>query len=379
MRRCRRISVALAAAFGLAGLTVAGALSVAGIVGVLGAPGAFAHAGNGPPPNVFTEVSAERCGACHASGGSALHADPALPPCRECHGDPHEGAPPAATPAAATAPAAPEGAPDATDMILVPAGPAAVGNDGREITEGRGNLDETPRHTVQVAAFFIDRYEVTNERYKRFVDLTGHEAPRHWKDGGIPAGKERHPVVYVNWFDADAFCRWEGKRLPNELEWEKAARGPDGRTFPWGDTFALDKANTPQRWAALHEKGDTMPVGSFESGKSYYGAYDMAGNVWEWTQDWYLPYPGNQYPNSFYGHKNRVLRGGSWYDCLSYGCGLSAPSYNRSRFTPKIRNNSFGFRCAASADDQGHPVRETAPPQTPADAPADGDPEGPAT
>jgi formylglycine-generating enzyme required for sulfatase activity len=233
-------------------------------------------------------------------------------------------------------------------MVLIPAGPAVVGNNGREITEGKGNLDETPEHEVHVEAFRIDRYEVTNARYKRFTDATGHRLPRHWKDGRIPEGKENHPVVYVSWFDADAFCRWEGKRLPNELEWEKAARGPEGWVFPWGNRFGLDKANTPQRWASLKEDGGTMPVGSFEAGKSYYGAYDMAGNVWEWTDSWYQPYPGNQFPNTFYGHKNRVLRGGSWYDCLSYGCGLSAPSYNRSRFTPKIRNNSFGFRCAAS-------------------------------
>jgi formylglycine-generating enzyme required for sulfatase activity len=354
--------------------------ALAGIVlaGLLGA-GVRAHAGDDPPPNVFTEISAERCGSCHAAqasgAGRAEHADPTAPPCRECHGDPHEATPTAATPIATDAPAPPAAGPDATEMVFVPAGPAIIGNDGREITEGRGNLDETPRHTVQVASFLIDRYEVTNARYKRYVDMAGAPAPRHWKDGAIPEGKERHPVVYVSWFDAEAFCRWEGKRLPNELEWEKAARGPEGRTFPWGEKFALDKANTPQRWASLHEKGDTMPVGSFEAGKSYYGAYDMAGNVWEWTQDWYLPYPGNQYPNSFYGHKNRVLKGGSWYDCLSYGCGLSAPTYNRSRFTPKIRNNSFGFRCAVSADDEGHPVRETAPPET---KPEDG-PDGPAT
>ncbi len=343
----RRISAAFVA---LLALSVPAGLWAAGI-----------GKADDPPPNVFTEVSAERCGACHsaqASGaGRAEHADPSAPACRECHGDPH-----AATPVAVDTPTPPDAGPDVSDMVFVPAGPAIIGNDGREITEGRGNLDETPRHTVQVAAFFIDRYEVTNERYKRYVDATGADAPRHWKDGAIPEGKERHPVVYVNWFDAQAFCHWEGKRLPNELEWEKAARGPDGWTFPWGDKFSLDKANTPQRWASLHEKGDTMPVGSFEAGKSYYGAYDMAGNVWEWTSDWYLPYPGNQYPNSFYGHKNRVLKGGSWYDCLSYGCGLSAPSYNRSRFTPRIRNNSFGFRCAVSADDQGHPVREESEP-----------------
>jgi formylglycine-generating enzyme required for sulfatase activity len=325
-------------------------------------PGLVPHAWAGPPapPGPFMTVSPEFCGACHGPG-HAPDTNTAKKPCKACHEAPHAAGMEDAAPATDPGPGAtPPEKVDLTGMVYVPAGPAIIGNDGREITEGKGNLDETPQHTVTLQAFYIDKYEVTNARYKRFTDATGHPVPRHWKGGVIPEGKENHPVVYVNWFDADAFCRWEGKRLPDELEWEKAARGPDGTVFPWGNRFGLDKANTPQRWASLHESGGTMPVGSFPAGKSYYGAYDMAGNVWEWTQNWYLPYPGNQFPNSFYGHKNKVLKGGSWYDCLSYGCGLSAPSYNRSRFTPKIRNNSFGFRCAAT------PPPGSTPPAAPA-------------
>ncbi|MFQ5949998.1 MAG: formylglycine-generating enzyme family protein, partial [Nitrospiria bacterium] len=88
-------------------------------------------------------------------------------------------------------------------------------------------------------------------------------------------------------------------------------------------------------------------VGSFENGKSPYGLYDMAGNVYEWTSTWYLPYPGNRVHNIHYGRRNKVLRGGSWYNCMSYGCGLSSPVYNRTRFTPEIKNKGFGFRCAS--------------------------------
>jgi formylglycine-generating enzyme required for sulfatase activity len=236
-------------------------------------------------------------------------------------------------------------------MIRIPAGSFIMGNDGRPSVEGPGDLDETPRHHAATGPYYIDKYEVTNAYYKRFVDATGHSAPAHWKNGTYPPGKANHPVVYVNWYEAKSFCEWAGKRLPTEMEWEKAARGTDGRHFPWGNAFDPKRANTPQYWlyrGLKPEDGDTMPVGSFEKGKSPYGLYDMAGNVYEWVEDWYKPYPGNQYPNPFYGERDKILRGGSWYDCLSYGCGLSAPSYNRSRFTPEIRNSGFGFRCAKS-------------------------------
>ncbi len=224
------------------------------------------------------------------------------------------------------------------DMVLVPAGEFIMGsNDWWPKSQ--------PAHKRYLKAFYIDKYEVTNRRYKAFVDATGHPPPPHWRGGRIPPGKEDHPVVYVSWYDAVAFCRWEGKRLPTEAEWEKAARGTDGRTFPWGNKFSPYKANTPQLGT-----GDTMKVGSFEDGKSPYGVYDMAGNVFEWTSSWFKPHPGNTHPDENYGEKYKVLKGGSWYDCTYYKCGISAPSYNRIFFLPNTRNNNFGFRCAKDAD-----------------------------
>ncbi len=238
-------------------------------------------------------------------------------------------------------------------MVLIPAGEFTMGNNGRGTTDGPGDSDETPTHKVYVDAFYMDQYETTNAMYQEFVQATGHRPPKHWKGNSYPEEKANHPVVYVDWYDADAFCQWAKKRLPKEEEWEKSARGTDGRIFPWGNTYSNDKADTPQYWLAkgvsednLGLKGGTLPVGSFENGKSPYHLYDMAGNVYEWTSSWYLPYPGNKVWNIHYGNKNKVLRGGSWYDCLNYGCGLSAPTYNRSRFSPEIRNMGFGFRCA---------------------------------
>jgi formylglycine-generating enzyme required for sulfatase activity len=296
-------------------------------------------------------VAEPTCRRCHVNGplpSSDYQHDPA---CRECH-LPEVGLPPppVASPAVSRAAALiAETEPVIQQKtVVVPAGPFWMGNNGRG-ADGPGDEDEQPLHQVTVDAFQIDRYETTNAMYTAFVNATGQKPPKHWLNGAYPPGKANHPVIYVSWHEADDFCRWAGKRLPAETEWEKAARGADKRVFPWGNEFDLTRANTPQRWFSLKEKGDTTPVGSFDAGKSPYGLHDMSGNVYEWVADWYLPYPGNQFPNQHYGNKNKIVRGGSWYDCLSYGCGLSAPTYNRSRFNPDIRNKGFGFRCAAPA------------------------------
>lgn len=229
------------------------------------------------------------------------------------------------------------------EMILIPAGEFVMGTNERLSDEG-------PQHNVTLKAFWIDKYEVTNLQYKKFIDETNRKSPNHFENRTYPQGKEDHPVTYVSWYDAKAYCEWAGKRLPTDEEWEKAARGTDGRTYPWGNEFEITKANTPQRWQALKQDGDTTPVGAFEAGKSPYGLYDMSGNVWEWTASWYLPYPGNKNISENYGETYKTLKGGSWWDCSFYKCGISAPAYNRSFFLRSTKNKSFGFRCAKDAD-----------------------------
>ncbi len=229
------------------------------------------------------------------------------------------------------------------ETVLVPAGKFIRGSNNRLPDEG-------PEYLAETKAFWIDKYEVTNLQYKQFVDATKRKSPKHWRNRTYPDGKVDHPVVFVSWFDAYEYCKWAGKRLPTDIEWEKAARGTDGRNFPWGDEFDVNRVNSPVRWAALHIEGGTTPVGAFEGGKSPYGTYDMSGNVWEWTDSWYVQYPGNQWPSENYGELYKVLKGGSWWDCSFYQCGVSAPSFNRSYFKQNIKNSSFGFRCAK--DDQ---------------------------
>lgn len=226
------------------------------------------------------------------------------------------------------------------EMIYVPAGEFLRGTDERLPDEG-------PQHKMTVKAFYIDKYEVTNTQYLRFIKSDGKRPyPKSLSGGKIPPGKWDHPVTFVSWYDAKAYCDWAGKRLPSDIEWEKAARGGDGRTYPWGNEFSINKSNSPVRWNELHLIGDTTPVGAFEEGKSAYGVYDMSGNVWEWTSSRYEAYPGNTRKSENYGGNYRTLKGGSWWDCSFYQCGISAPVYNRSFFHPKTKNNSFGFRCA---------------------------------
>jgi len=225
-------------------------------------------------------------------------------------------------------------------MVLIPAG---------KYTRGTNNRlpDEGPQYIAETKAFWVDIYEVTNLQYKQFIDATNRKSPSNFRNRTYPEGKVDHPVVFVSWYDAHDYCEWAGKRLPTDIEWEKAARGTgDDRDYPWGDTFDVTKVNSPVRWKSLHLEGDTMPVGSLEGGKSPYGLYDMSGNAWEWTDSWYTQYPGNKWPSENYGEMYKVLKGGSWWDCSYYQCGVSAPVFNRSYFKQSVKNSSFGFRCA---------------------------------
>ncbi|SVD53837.1 uncharacterized protein METZ01_LOCUS406691, partial [marine metagenome] len=213
-------------------------------------------------------------------------------------------------------------------MALVPGGRFIMGSNERWD-------DEAPEYIESVDEFYIDLYEVTNADYKKFAAATKRQSPYHWPGGKIPKNKENHPVTYVNWHDADNYCKWRGKRLPKEQEWEKAARGDEGNIYPWGNVWTTDRSNHPYKGSI-----GTEPVGSYPNGRSPYGLYDMSGNVWEWVDSFYLPHPGNTITRGEYGKDKRVLKGGSWFDCLSYGCGLSAPTFNRSFFTPEVKNNS---------------------------------------
>src|SRR5574341_147210 len=305
---------------------------------LIGTPAAAAE----QPPTV--------CGRCHAAAGLPVVRPLTDPACAECHLFGQTGVtvePVLARVAPSTGSAGSAVPAIEQTMVIIRGGEFLVGNNGRS-DDGPGDEDERPAHRVTLKVFRIDTYETTNAMYDAFVRATRRAPPFHWSDGRYPGGKPDHPVVYVSWYDADAYCRWAGKRLPTEAEWERAARGDEGRRFPWGHAFSPLKANTPQYWLSQHASGDTLPVGSFPEGRTPEGVEDLAGNVYEWVEDWYQPYPGNQHPNVHYGTKNKVLRGGSWYDCLSYGCGLSSPAYNRSRFAPEIKNKGFGFRCAMS-------------------------------
>jgi formylglycine-generating enzyme required for sulfatase activity len=195
------------------------------------------------------------------------------------------------------------------EMIQIPAGPFLYGPD---------------KKTVELPAFEIAKYPVTNEQYKVFLDhYPGLRPPEHWINGLFPSDKARHPVANISWHDAQACAKWYGLRLPTEQEWEKAARGTDGREYPWGDAFDPKKCNCFESGT-----GDTTPVGAYPSGASPYGVMDMAGNVWEWTSsEW-----GD-------GYDTCVLRGGSW-NSTSYWLRASYRYGN----DPGSGNYTGGFR-----------------------------------
>ncbi len=232
---------------------------------------------------------------------------------------------------------------DGAEMVLVPASKFLFGEENESKEE---------------PAFYIDKFPVTNERYKRFVDAAGHRVPfmaeewakpYNWARGTYPEGQGNHPAVLLDWNDVVAYCRWAGKSFPSEFQWEKAARGTDGRLYPWGND--VPESTTPAR--ALQKRGllglalrrlvwfrpaglcnswhaglgRTTAVDQYPRGVSPYGCYDMAGNVWEWTSTQKSP--------------GWVVKGGSWFDG---DVRVRSTAYGVVR--PLLRGNNLGFRCA---------------------------------
>lgn len=251
----------------------------------------------------------------------------------------------AAKPAAGKPGQPPEG------MVLIAAGEYIMGSTEEQVQaagEQYGGefvyTSEKPQRKINVAAFHIDIHPVTNKLYKKFLDATGYRPQgnryqrmwflRHWSDGSYPPGKADHPVTYITWHDAKAYAEWKGKRLPTEVEFEKAARGTDGRLWPWGDEFDVEKANI--RVWGQEALADTTPVGSYPSGKSPFGLMDAAGNVFEWTSD----LDPEQLKK---GAEVVVLKGGSWKSYDSYARCAFRQFGEAAGFGPHI-----GFRCAKS-------------------------------
>lgn len=231
---------------------------------------------------------------------------------------------------------------DDAPMVMIAAGEFAMGVDGTI-----GLDDERPRHTVRLDAYLMDLYEVTTSRYARFLAVTRHTPPWLWDMVNLAIHGDR-PVIGVDWHDADAYCRWAAKRLPTEAEWEKAARGADERQFPWGNQAPTAELANFAVGARFSYSQALMPVGRYEKGKSPFGLFDMAGNVWEWVQDWYKAayYEESPARNPTGPEEGqfKVLRGGSWSELPKY-----LLTYGRFKLPPATQNSYTGFRCAKSA------------------------------
>jgi rhamnose transport system permease protein len=227
------------------------------------------------------------------------------------------------------------------EMVEVPEGPFVMGAD---------DLDpkQAPAHEVTLPTFYIDKFEVTNNAFAKFVAATDYvtegeatDAKKTWRTFYDPS-KESHPVVKVSFNDAQAFCEWMDKRLPTEEEWEKAARGTDEREYPWGDLWDTTRANVKATGFR-----STVAVGSFSGGASPYGAEDMAGNVGEWTTSPFVAYPGSTYEDPQYTEEARITRGGGWFDDQN---GVRTTARNAA--FPATANDDLGFRCASDTPPQ---------------------------
>lgn len=289
--------------------------------------------------------------------------------------------------------------PDLSDMVLIPAGDFIMGSDKVEKSNKSGEfgnvkpwyMDEHPKHHENLPAYYIEEHEVTNGQYLKFVTLSGRGVPEYWlKNGyvltpkadqlkGVSDDKLRQlavnvihldkdtrkmskqellhditetlhaldnlPVAEVNWYQAEQYCKWAGLRLPTEAEWEKAARGTHGATFPWGNEWHTNMSNTgSEQWDT-----NVAPIKSYKTDKSPFGIYDMAGNVSEWVQDWYKPYKGSDYQSKDFGEKFKVARGAGWSGGEGhYALRLFQRGAYRGNLPPDGTYDDVGFRCAAN-------------------------------
>lgn len=279
------------------------------------------------------------------------------------------------------------------DMVYVEAGEFIAGSnkvDERNLAKEFGfvrelYVDEHPEHKVMLDGFQIDKYEVTNADYKRFVREAKYPEPVMWVQNGynvlphvletfdverlrqvasdyfeldadvsrlskgdllkrlndIQVLRDQLPVTGVSWYDAYSYCQWRDKRLPTEMEWEKAARGAHGLAYPWGNQWDEDKTNTGEGEQEL----TILPVGSVKGDVSPYGAYDLGGNVSEWVNDWYHAYPGSTYENEAFGEVHKVVRGGG-AGVGHYAISTFFRSARRAHTDPGQTNTDVGFRCA---------------------------------
>ncbi|MBU7585860.1 MAG: ergothioneine biosynthesis protein EgtB [Nostoc sp. TH1S01] len=248
-----------------------------------------------------------------------------------------------------------------TQMVMIPAGEFEMGNNSIDALD-----NESLCHRVYLNTYWIDRYPVTCRQYREFMAAGGYENPEWWSEAGLQwlqteqvtqplywhsdRSYDDHPVCGVSWYEADAYSRFVGKRLPTEAEWEKAAswdaQAQRRRTYPWGEEMPSLKYCNCDRLI-----GQTSPVGNYPEGQSPYGLLDTLGNVWEWTASWFTPYQGFQsypyvgYSQVYFDNKHRVLKGGSWATRL-----WVARCSFRNWYYPSVRQVFTGFRCATSVN-----------------------------
>lgn len=235
---------------------------------------------------------------------------------------------------------------DGREMVQISEGPFVMGS-----RDNDSDPDEKPEHQVYLKAYFFDKNEVTQYAYDRFAKMTKRAKRKIevFEDDPAKLLKPEHPMIAVTWEDAEAYCKWAGKRLPTEAEWEKAARGEGKRRYPWGDEFVVGYANIDGNEDAFRY---LAPPGSFESGRSPYGIYDMTGNVGEWVSDFYdenyyrkSPYRDPKGPEQGDQH---VIRGGSWRETKR-----NVRASKRFQAKPWRHDVTVGFRCAKDVDAEG--------------------------